>query len=566
MITISGLAKRASTAYATTQTRVTFQDCLFLVLVIFVSLVFYLPKLGFYSDDWVFLSLLHLSPGKSPMELYHALYSGDVVIHQRPVQMVYLVLFYWLFGLEPIYYHLANAIALLASGILLYLIIRQFGQARFIALAISLIYLLLPHYSTDRFWVAAHQATFSVSFYLLSLYADLKALRTYPRPWVMWKLLSLAGLVLSGLSYEVALPLFLLNPLLVWYGSSHTHRKGSDRLLIWTKFISLFAVNFVALLLVIGFKAWVTVRTNVETDLITQLVYIMTGALRVNFVTYGLGLPYIMGWILFHQPNWTLVAISVVLGLFTFRYLYSISRQQESEFADSKKWGIFILLGLALFGLGYAIFLFNADLWFTSTSLGNRVAIAAAIGVAISFGGFAAWLSSFLRQSWARAAFCLLVSLLASSGFLIINTLASFWITAYQGQQVILEEMQTRIAVLPAGSTLILDGVCLERGGAYLFTGKRDLASALWVVYGDPSLQATVLSSSPQVGEQGLSILTYRSIDFYPYGEDLLIYNVPQKRLYPLTNTSTARQYFDSSGFVPEQDCPPGFAWGWNDQ
>jgi hypothetical protein len=374
------------------------------------------------------------------------------------------------------------------------------------------------------------------------------------------------ALVLSTLSYEVAMPLLLLNPLLVWYGSPLAYRNGDDRRSIWSKFISLFAGNFLVLLLAIGFKVLITVRTNVETDLLTHLVYLVSGAFRVNFITYGLGLPYILGWILFHQPNWPLVAVGGILGLFIFQYLYSMTGQSENEFSEKKKWPLFILLGLAIFGFGYAIFAFNSDLWFTSTSLGNRITIAAAIGVAMAFIGIVGWLSNLLPQRWTRAVFCLLISLLASSGFLILNTLASFWIRAYQEQQSILREMQVSIPALPSGSTLILDGVCLEHGGAYLFTGKRDLASSLWMAYGDKSVNATILSSSPQVGEEGLSILTYKSEDFYPYAEDLLIYNVSEKKLYGLSNVDMAIQYFEQSGFVPEQQCPPGFAWGWNDK
>jgi len=564
--TLSGLVKRGSEAYATIQTRAVPKDCLFLVLAAFVSFVFYLPGLGFYSDDWNFLSLLHLSDGQSPPELYQGLYAGDVVIRQRPFQMVYLVLFYWLFGLDPFFYHFANAVALTANGILLYLVLREFRQDRLNALAISFVYLLLPHYSTDRFWIAAHQATFSISFYLLSLYADLRALRAYPEHWMRWKLLSFAGLILSGLSYEVALPLFVLSPLLVWFGSPHASQNGLDVSSKRIKFASLFAANLLALLLIVGFKALVTVRTNVETDLVTHLIYLVTGALRVNFATYGAGLPYIVSWILFHEPNWILVAVSVLLGLFTFRYLYGINEQPEHQWSGKKNGWLLTLFGLLVFGLGYVIFAFNSDLWFTSTSLGNRTAIAAAIGVAISFIGLAAWLSSLLPERWTRIAFCLSVALLGSSGFLIVNTLASFWLTAYQGQQEVLNKMRENVPALPAGSTLILDGVCLEHGGAYLFTGKRDLASALWIAYRDPSLRATVLASSPDVGEQGLSIFTYRSKDFYPYGKDLLIYNAAHEKLSPLTTADRAQQYFESSGFVPEQECPPGFAWGWNDQ
>jgi hypothetical protein len=36
----------------------TFQDCLFLIIVVLISLVLYVGGLGFYSDDWAFLGAL----------------------------------------------------------------------------------------------------------------------------------------------------------------------------------------------------------------------------------------------------------------------------------------------------------------------------------------------------------------------------------------------------------------------------------------------------------------------------------------------------------------------------
>lgn len=565
MSTISNFAQRWNKAYASTETRATFQDCLFLVSVISVSFMLYLPALGFYSDDWIFLSLLHLSEDQSLGGLYQALYAGDIVIRQRPLQMVYLVVFYWLFGLEPVYYHLANAVALIANGILLYLSVRGLRQSRWIAVVVPLVYLLLPHYSTDRLWIAAHQATFSISFYLLSLYADIRALQAYPLHW-RWKLVGSLALLLSGLSYEVAIPLFLLNPFLVWYGSSPTDRTASNGEQGHRKFLRLFAANFLAFALILVFKALVTVRTNVEADLFSHLVFLITGAARVNFVTYGLGLPYLLAWIASHQPNWMLIAVTAVIWLFVFRYLYSLAPQADSDFSETKKWRAFILLGLIVFALGYSIFVLNADLWFTSTSLGNRIAIAGAIGVALVFVGAAGWVTNLLPKRWTRAAFCFLISMLVSSGFLIINTLASFWISAYHSQQEIVKDIQKNVPGLSSGSTLILDGVCLERGGAYLFTGKRDLTSALWIAYRDPGLNATVLSSSPQIADDGLSVLTYKRSDFYPYAGNLFIYNAAQKELHSLSDANAAREYFERTDFVPERDCPPGFAWGWNEQ
>jgi hypothetical protein len=541
----------------------TVQDCLFLGLVALLSVVYYVARLGFYSDDWIFLSLLHQADTHTVADLFQALYDGDVVIRQRPVQMFYLVWFYKIFGLHPIAYHLGNSIALLLSVILLYLVIREFGRQRVTALAISVVYLLLPHYSTDRFWMAAHQATFSILFYFLSLYADLRAYREYPHHF-KWKMVGVLAIILSGLSYEVAIPLFVINPFLVWYGKRAMDGDKTKKLQSWSQFLALFAVNYVTLLVVIAFKLQVTVRTNVEAGLAAHVMSIIMGALRVNFGTYGLALPYVVSWILFHQRNGLLLLLSGLAGLIIFFYLRVMT--SRSAASTPERWLVIIVSGLIIFGCGYAIFVVNADVWFTSTSLGNRVAIASAIGVAIFFVGVIGWICSILpRRTWGQTLFCLSISVLAASGFLINNTLASNWIAAYQDQQKIMNNIQQKISSFPAGSTFILDGLCFQQGGAYLFTGKRDLTSALSITYEDPNLNATVLSSSAKIGEQGLSITTYNLQTTYPYGEDLLIYNFGHQKLYSLVDADTARQYFKNTDFIPEKDCPPGFAWGWNE-
>jgi hypothetical protein len=443
-------------------------------------------------------------------------------------------------------------------------VLREFRQRREVALAISVVYLLLPHYSTDRFWIAAHQATFSILFYFLSLYADLRAFRQYPNHWIQWKLLSLLSLILSGLAYEVALPLFVLNPILIWYAAKRNDDVVRNTLSS-RKFLSFFTANFFAFVLVILFKGLITVRANVGTSFLSHIVSVVIGALRVSFGTYGVALPYVVSWILFHQPNWLLILLSFLTGLLIFFYFQRIT-SQAAEF-NARAWLALIAAGILIFGLGYAIFVVNTDVWFTSTSLGNRVAIGAAIGIAILFVGVIGWICSILpMKSGRQTLFCLAVSLLAGTGFLINNVLASYWIKAYTEQQSILNDLKENVPALPVGSTFVLDGVCLEKGGAYLFTGKRDLTSTLWMVYGDPSLQATVLASSAKIAENGLSVATYNNNDIYPYGKNLLIYNFSQKKLYSLTDADAARQYFQSTNFVPERDCPPGFAWDWNDR
>jgi 4-amino-4-deoxy-L-arabinose transferase-like glycosyltransferase len=125
------------------------QDCLFLTVIVLVSAILYLPGLGFYSDDWDFLRRFSLSRDQSIGGLFQSAYFP--LVRMRPVQIIYLSGLYWLFGLQPLGYHLVNA-AILASGIvLLYLVLRELGQDRVLALAVAAVYSLLPCYSEDRF-------------------------------------------------------------------------------------------------------------------------------------------------------------------------------------------------------------------------------------------------------------------------------------------------------------------------------------------------------------------------------------------------------------------------------
>ncbi|MBK9715238.1 MAG: hypothetical protein IPO81_28710 [Kouleothrix sp.] len=546
-------------------TRQALRDCLFLGLVVLLSLALYVGGLGFYSDDWGFLMLLATARDQSLSGLAQALYAGDVVIRQRPLQVIYLAGLYRLFGLQPLGYHLSNGAVLAGCAMLLYLAMRELRQPRLLALAVPLVYALLPHYSTDRFWVAAFQATLSVALYLLSLYADLRALPARPARLWGWRLLGVASLLGSGLAYEVTLPLLLLlNPALLCYRARQLARSAQALAISRARWAALLVGNLVALGLVVWYKVLVTVRVNVAIDYASHVAGLVAGALRVNYGTYGVGLPYIAWWILRNAPSWPTIALAAATGLAIFLYLARVAGRNDAELPGRRIWLALGALGLAVFGLGYAIFLVNADVWFTSTSLGNRIGIAAALGVAISFVAALGWAGALLPAPFRWRALCLLVAALCASGFLITNTLGSFWGVAALRQQAIVRDIRQRLPTLAPGSAVIVDGACLEHGGAYLFTGGRDVAALLAIAYGDPSLQGTAVIEPARVTADGLAISTFRRERSYPYGENLLIYNAAWKQVERLTDAAAARGYFQRSGFDPARDCPPGFAWGWN--
>src|SRR5512144_2532155 len=153
-----------------------FRDSLFVFLIVVGSAALYLRGLGFYSDDWAFLADMNGSREPTIWSAFEALYRDDM--RMRPVQILVLAVLFRLFKLDPLGYHLVNTTLLGAGAVLCYLVCRELGIWRHLALAVALVFSVLPHYSTDRLWVATIQVTLSMTLYLLSLHADLRATRS----------------------------------------------------------------------------------------------------------------------------------------------------------------------------------------------------------------------------------------------------------------------------------------------------------------------------------------------------------------------------------------------------
>jgi hypothetical protein len=565
-------------------------DSLVLAVVFLLSTLPYISGLGFYSDDWGFLARMTTTQDSSFTNLIRELYVGDVVLRQRPVQVLLLALFYSIFGLAPLGYHLLNSFALLIALLLLYAILREMGQHRLVALTVPLLYGVLPNYATDRFWLAAFQATFSMTFYFLSLYADLRALRALPmtpRASVLWKLVSLVVLLLSVFAYEVVLPLFVLNPLLLWIQGRqlyphhpplhgllakgelaenegpHIRGRIVGRPLMAKHWVWLVSSHFLVLVAAVLYKMMVSVRVGVgiEGELLSYLAFLVAGALRINYGVYGVGLPYIVWWILRDPPEIGIMIAATVAMTVIIVYLLAIVRQTKPRLRQ-ERWGYLILFGFIIFGLGYAIFLINGDVWFTSAAVGNRVAIAATVGVSTSFIGLTGWFSSRLPLHYQGFSFALIVTLLVGAGFLTINALGHFWVKAYQEELRIVAAIQEEFPQLTHESTLLLDGVCPEIGAAIVFNGPVDLSGAVAVSYNDATLQANRITPELTIGNDGLTIGTFRRESFYPYSDQLWVFHYPTRLVTSLQNETDARNYFRD--FKGDAACPPGFSWGWN--
>jgi len=185
-------------------------DSGFLAFIVLVSLVLYVSRLGFYSDDWSLLATMDLADDSSVIKLITIMFRDHPEMRSRPVEVLHYVVLYKVFGVQSWGYHVVNSTVLMANAILLYICLLQFRSPRTLALSAVLIYILLPHYSTNRFWITASVVPLSMSFYFVSLYCDLRSLGTYGWRFAIWKAASAGALLGSTLGYETPLPLFFI--------------------------------------------------------------------------------------------------------------------------------------------------------------------------------------------------------------------------------------------------------------------------------------------------------------------------------------------------------------------
>jgi hypothetical protein len=558
-----------------------YQDCIFLSSIVFLSMIPYMTRLGFYGFDWSNLANLSISGDQSLPVLFKILYNDYV--KTQPGKILYFVLLYRLFGLNPVGYHFFNAMVFLVNIVFFYLVLRLLNQRRLLSLSVALVYALLPHYSTVRFWMQGFVPNLSMTFYFLSLYSDLRAMGAPGRALWGWKLISILSIIASILTYDIFIPFFLLNPILVWYRERQMLEEQFD----WSPERSQFSftrllrtnliVQFCVLVPIIIFKMLTTIHLENSTifSLIKKTIKIImqtfdaghgsydwglnyVHALIVAFFEYGLGLPFIVWNIVRNYPNMTNFIMAGLLVLLIFVYLSRVINQSNYGHPSQNRLLKFIYRGLVVFGLGYSIFLTNWGVQYTATGSANLTAIAAALGVALTLVGVLGWISSlFHSEQLKRQIYCLLLTWLCATGFLINGTIALFWVAAHQQEQYILDDISKKLPTLPSGSTLIIDGFCPYIGPAVLFESKWDLTAALMIFYRDYTLRADIVSSRIEIKDDGVYIPYYGGVHEYSF-KNLFIYNFEQKVGYQLTDAQNARHYFQTFNPNHNLTCPEG--------
>ena len=538
-------------------------DCIFLFAVVAVSALPYVFGLGFHGDDWWYHAEFARLAGQNLGKVFLHEWTGDHDALVRPVMVAYVVLTHRMFGLHATPYHLLNTAMLGVTTALLYLALSQMRFGRWLAFAIALIFGLLPHYSTDRFWFASHQATFCVGFALFGIVALLRAIEPEEKSTKTWFALAMLSFTFSVLSYEVAAGLIVgAIGFAGWRSMVTARRLPAQRK---ARLGGIFAVVFV--LAVVGcLKTMGQNRIASHHHLLGFLhrlgpvtVRGVWQAIQFNLITYGWKMPHVLLILLQHGAlsgaAWTIAAI---IATFVAAYLWRL--MEPSAVPDPSKCIRLIAFGFLIFFLGYAMFFSGLNFNFSSAGINNRVAIASAIGASCILVAIAALVSSLVKSAPTRAhVFSLAIALICAANSLVVSGLGFYWDDAATRQAAIIRSVAGNVRSLPSGSVLLLDGFCRFSGPAVVFETDGDTTGAVQVALNNPSITSEVVSPNMSFNPTSIDTIIYgRPEAHYGYGNRLFVYDVRRTTLVPLSSRQAAANYLRTFNPTGDRGCPPG--------
>jgi hypothetical protein len=355
---------------------------------------------------------------------------------------------------------------------------------------------------------------------------------------------------------------------LVWWAARRSGRGDGREYSAWITIGGLAAAILAAGILKVvrvaehGQNAY---EVGFQSGFLHHIAYLVSGSIKLNVGTYFLAVPYVLWWIVRHRLGGAEVGAAGAAGLLAFGYVWWIGQRDRGALAGARQWRESLGVGLVVFVLGYAIFLTNQQVLFRSAGIDNRVNAAAALGVALVLVGGTGWLSSRLTEGRRLVFFSAVTGCIVATGVLIIGTLSSFWTAAAKEQQAIVGSIKRTMPSLPSSSTVILDGVCPEKGPAIVFADQWDLRGALRLAYHDPSLAADTATEAMRARarelELDMTFLDRRSTRAYEYGPRLFVYDFPRRTVHTLRDRSDAVHYVSAR---PAFRCQSqrGFAWG----
>ncbi|HWC56093.1 MAG TPA: hypothetical protein VG434_03895 [Sphingomicrobium sp.] len=528
-------------------------DAICLGVITILSALPYVPRLGFYSDDWAILAGFVAEPHPSLLALIAENFAS------RPVQGIYLKFLFDAFGLDPLGYHIVNTAVLGACASLLYLLLARLRVGRTEAFAATLLFVMLPQLSTVRVWYSAFQIPLSMAMMLVSMQCQLSFSLSRK---VGWLVAAVVSAVLSIGAYEIFTPLIVGFAAALLFGERRNFTKTNGALAA--------AVILGVVGLAVAYKLFFSSgRVGSVTDPERYVrglhqFFRLDYDWRVDSSMNVIATPSAYFW----EPmrGWWIGAQSLVGGRSSFLVMgvavliatlafWRLSGRPDSNTPSTPR--RLLLLGIAAFLLGNATFLIVPSVVFTSTGIGNRVQVAAAIGVAMIFAALFADAANAFPQRLRTIAHCAIVVIVTGAAFVRLSAIEAYWAEAPALQERVLDAAKVDLKSIPGNSTVILDGVCPYHGPAMVFEAW-DVGGALSIALQRP-IEGDARSDRTSPTRLGIATSIYNQPALYPYGPRLFVYNPSQHLLLALADPAAAARYF---GTHPLRRCPGFVARG----
>lgn len=536
-------------------------DSFFLFAAVLFSTLPYVAKLGFYSDDWYNLAVLSQHSNKGISAEIHGLYEADRTMMQRPVQALYFAVAFKVFGMHALPYHLLNVAAIGAATVLLYLTTRELSAERWVPFLIALGFGLVPHYSTDRFWFTMQHANLSVAFAFLGTWFTTRAVSQGVRNPAKWFAVGAALFTLSFLSYEVMLGWIAASIGFVIVRSYLRSRRTVGMKRVPRSVIVVIIPLVITGMLKVLTQKYISRHHHFLGNLGLHARDALEQAIQFNFWSFGLKMPLLLVTLYRHSAlSWNSVVLATILAVLVIAYLWC--NLDPSSIPSPPACARLVLIGLFVFALGYALFFAvpQDTFEFTSTGLDNRVAIASAPGAACMLVALAGLACAPLKsQRWRLRCFSFLIGAICLANCLVVDGIAFYWMDAAAQQSQILRSLAVDAPSLPAGSVLLLDGFCRYSGPGFIFEADGDATGAIRILLKDPTLRSDVMSPDVHFDRTAVDTSYYGAPEQqYPYGRQLLVYNVRFRRMRPLLSQSDAQNYLRTPNRYREGGCPAG--------
>lgn len=445
-----------------------------LVLVAALAALYKIQKLGFYDDDWAWLSMMGGSRDQTWWGVVKHFVRAQSGVWVRPANFVAFPFLFRVFGEWALGWHLTLFALNAWCGVAFWRWLEEEGAGRATAGLAAGLFLLWPNHDATRHWVAL----FSSPAALALTFEALRARKLYP---VASGLL----ILVAGLFYEAAAPLALA-PLLLeaWRHRRQGLRRAATEglrasvaLLLGLFFLVLWQRVLTPWLLhperhpmsLSPVHAWKVYQAGLECQLFNRLWHLLFKHAQ-------------WAWLRFGWKAWVAWALGAAV----------LARWSRESLAEEPPATEPLVFGVILLVLGYAPYVLDATYTPVVFSATNRVNFVPSAGAAL----VAAWALRRAyagRRLWARRA-ALALSAALPAAFLLSSWASNAqWAEAARRQNAIVNDLVPRLAALPDGpKTVLLFGLDTFIGSAPVFNSTYDLDGALYLARGDADVKGLV--------------------------------------------------------------------------